>query len=152
MNTVHAAHTAYAAAALFGPPRRSKRDPYRLGLFARHLEPEERALVLLAVHGGTLVVTDRRVLEFRAHLEVHGAWNGKEFQGYEVRRQFERAAVQDVTHRVVPAAEGTRAIEDAVDFALADRTETVLVSRGPAATMAPEAYDLLRNAVLSLPK
>lgn len=144
--------SAFDDAALVGLARRSKRDPYRLGLFARHLEPEERALVLLAVHGGTLVVTDRRVLEFRAHLEVHGAWNVKEFQGYEVRRQFERAAVQDVTHRVVPAAEGTRAIEDAVDFALADRTETVLVSRGPEATLSPEDYDLLRDAVLGQPK
>lgn len=143
---------AFDDAAFLGLSRRSKRDPYRLALLAQHLEPGERARALLAVQGGTLVVTDRRLLEFRAHLEVHGAWNVKEFQGYEVRRQFPRASVREVEHTAGPVAAGTAVIEDAVTFLLADRRESVVVSRGPEATLAPEDLDALRAAVFGQPK
>lgn len=143
--------SAFDATIFLGLARRSKRDPYRLGLFAHHLEPGETALVLLAVHGGTLVVTDRRLLEFRAHLEVHGAWNVKEFQGYEVRRQVPRASVRAVEH-AAGTADGPAAIEDAVILVLSDRRETVLVSRGSGPTLSPEDFETLRAAVLGQPK
>ena len=143
---------AFEGAAFLGLSRQSKRDPYRLDLFARHFEAGERALALLAVHGGTLVVTDRRLIEFRAHLEVRGAWNVKEFQGYEIRRQFERTAVRDMGHRLGPAAEGPQAVEDSLEFILPDRSETVLVSRGPQATLPPEDFEALRAAVLDQAK
>lgn len=143
---------AFDDAAFLGLSRRSKRDPYRLGLLAQHLDPGERAHVLLAVQGGTLVVTDHRLLEFRAHLEVHGAWNVKEFQGYEVRREFPRSSVRDLEHAVGPSASGATAIEDAVTFLLDDRRETVVVSRGPEPTLVPEDFEALRAAVLGQPK
>lgn len=135
-----------------GLSRRSKRDPYRLGLFAQHLEPEEKALVLLAVQGGTLVVTDQRLLEFRAHLEVHGAWNVKEFQGYEVRRELRRSSVRALEHSTGPTARGPPEIEDAVTFVLEDRSETVVVSRGSQPTLPSEDFEALRTAVLGQPK
>jgi len=144
--------TAFDEAVFLGLSRNSKREPYRLGLFAAHLLPDERARILLAVHGGTLVVTDRRVLEFRAHLEVHGAWNVKEFQGYEVRREWNDADVQDVEHVVVPASGDAHAVEDSLRLGLADRSESVLVSRGPEATLPPEDFEALRAAILRQPK
>lgn len=139
--------SAFDDTVFLGLARRSKRDPYRLGLFAAHLDAGERPLVFLAVQGGTLVVTDRRVLEFRAHLEVHGAWNVKEFQGYEVRRTFERAAVRAIEHRVGPAPSGPAGtLEDAIVFTLGDRRETVVVSRGPEAAFSEEDFGILREA------
>ena len=139
---------AFEGAAFLGLSKRSKRDPYRLGLFAAHLDPEERPLVFLAIQGGTLVVTDRRVLEFRAHLEVHGAWNVKEFQGYEIRRNLDRAAILGTDHRVAPTAAGPAGmLEDSVLLRLVDRTETVIVSRGPETTLSDEDFEILRSAL-----
>lgn len=144
---------AFRDTAFLGLARQSKRDPYRLGLFAAHLDPEERPLVFLAVQGGTLIITDRRVLEFRAHLEVHGAWNVKEFQGYEVRRNLDRAQVLDVEHHVRPASFGLADVmEDSIVLDLPDGPEAIIVSRGPASTLPPEEFEILRAAVVGQPK
>src|SRR5467141_2185274 len=104
---------AFDDTAFLGLARSTKRDPYRLSLFAHHLEPDERPLIVLPVQGGTLLVTDDRLLELRAHLEVHGAWNVKQFQGYAVYQAIERRIVRDVSHEVRPAedAAGTRRTE-----------------------------------------
>ncbi len=77
---------AFDDTAFIGLARLAKRDPYRLSLFAHHLEPDERPLIVLPIQGGTLLVTADRLLELRAHLEVHGAWNVKQFQGYAVHQ------------------------------------------------------------------
>ena len=106
-------------------------------------------LVFLAIQGGTLVVTDRRLLEFRAHLEVHGAWNVKEFQGYEVRRDIDRAAVRDVAHRLEPARDAARQATDRVHLDTADGPEEFVVSRGPEATLSEDDFAVLRNAILA---
>ena len=143
---------AFDGVAYLGLSRGSKRDPYRLGLFARHLEPEECPLVLLSVRGGTLIVTDQRVLEFRPHLDAHGAWNVQQFQGYTVPRAFDRTAVRRVVHRVGLAPAGAQAIEDVVELGLVDATVKVLVSRGPQATLPEEDFLLLRDAILGQPK
>ncbi len=135
-----------------GLARRSKRDPYRLGLFAQHLEPEERPLVLLAIRAGTLVVTDRRILEFRAHLEVHGAWNVKEFQGYEVRRTWDRAATAGIDHEVATLPDGSGTVEDSLRIVSPERSETVTVSRGPEPTLPDEDFAVLKAAVLGQAK
>src|SRR5213594_1391953 len=105
---------AFDDTAFIGLARSAKRDPYRLSLFAHHLEPEERPLVVLPIQGGTLLVTADRLLELRAHLEVHGAWNVKQFQGYTVHRAFDRAAFRTVDHvvRGAPEPVGNRRIED----------------------------------------
>src|SRR3989442_9710927 len=85
---------AFDSTAFLGLARSAKRDPYRLSLFGQHLESDERPVIVLPVQGGTLLVTDQRLLELRAHLEVHGAWNVKEFQWYTVPRAFDLAAVR----------------------------------------------------------
>lgn len=144
--------SAFEATTFLGLSRHSKRDPYRLGLLAEHLEADERPMVLLAVHGGTLVVTDGRILEFRAHLEAHGAWNVKEFQGYEVRRQIPRSSVREVEHHAAAAVDDARTVEDSLRLLLVQGTETILVSRGPEPTLAEEDIAALRAAILRQPK
>ncbi len=140
---------AFEETAFLGMSRSAKRDPYRLGLFARHLGPDEVPQILLAIQGGTLVVTDRRILEFRAHLEVHGAWNVKEFQGYEVHRSLDRAAVRDIVHRLTPYGPGNPPpLEDTLLLSTSGGTETFVVSRGPEPTLTSEDYEVLRAAVL----
>ena len=61
---------AFDGVVFLGTAKNAKRDPYRLSLFGTHLESDERPLVILPVQGGTLLVTDRRLLELRAHLEI----------------------------------------------------------------------------------
>lgn len=144
--------SAFDDAEFLGLSRHSKRDPYKLGLLAQHLEDGEHARVLLAVQGGTLVVTNRRLVEYRVHLEIHGAWNVKEFQGYEVRRQFPRSAVRDIDHSVRSTPHAAATVEDVVTLLFADATEDVVVSRGPEPTLSSEDFEALRAAVLAQPK
>ena len=141
---------AFDGVAFLGMARAAKRDPYRLSLFGAHLDPAERPLVLLPVQGGTLLVTDRRVLEFRAHLEIHGAWNVKEFQGYMIQRSIDRASVREVEHSVRPAvdAAGNRRVEDRLRLMTSNGSEDVLVSRGPEPTLSEADFATLRDAVL----
>ncbi len=143
---------AFDGAVFLGLAWDSRRDPYRLALFAKHLDAAEEPRACLAVRGGTLLVTDRRLLEFRAHLEVHGAWNVKEFQGYEVRRQMDRASVRDVEHRCEPPRAGSPELEDTVRLVLPDRVETVVVSRGPEPTLTDEDFARLKHAILDQAK
>jgi hypothetical protein len=136
--------SAFEGTAFLGLARDAKRDPYRLGLFATHLEPAEVPLAFLPVQGGSLLVTDRRVLEMRAHLDVHGAWNVKEFLGYEVRRAWAHADVRaaDVTSERIGAS-----VEERIVLVTADGETTIVVSRGPGATLAPEDVDVLRSVL-----
>ena len=141
---------AFDDTAFLGLSRDAKRDPYRLSLFAHHLATDERPLVLMAVQGGTLLITDRRVLEFRAHLEVHGAWNVKEFQGYAVHREFDRSSIRDVSH-VVEADEGSRGVRriaDRLRLETADGPVDILVSHAPEPTLPEGEFRDLRAAVL----
>ena len=141
---------AFDGVAFLGMARTAKRDPYRLSLFGAHLDPGERPLVLLPVQGATLLVTDRRLLEFRAHLEVHGAWNVKEFQGYMVQRSIDRASVREMEHIVRAAvdAAGNRRVEDRIQLTTPNGQEEVLVSRGPEPTMTDADFAAVRDAVL----
>lgn len=144
--------SAFDDVALLGQSRRSKRDPYRLGLFAEHLGPRERGVVLLAVQGGTLVVTDRRILEFRAHLDEHGAWNVKQFRGYEVSRQLDLGDVRGMKHEVRDAPGGTSAVEDVLTLVLAERNVAIVVSRGPEPTLSSQDFAALQISILGQPK
>jgi hypothetical protein len=130
--------------------RPSKRDPYRLSLFAQHLEPDERPRVVLPIQGGTLLVTDRRLLELRAHLEVHGAWNVKQFQGYAIHRAIERRLVREVAHEASSIKDrvGNRYVEDRIRMATEDGPADFLVSKGPEPTLSEEDFRLLRASVL----
>lgn len=140
---------AFEGAAFLGMARNAKRDPYRLSLFGDHLDPNEQPLAVLPVQGGTLLVTDRRLLEFRAHLEVHGAWNVKEFQGYAVHRSIRREAIRAIDHSVSAADGAARGeVEDRLVLTTPDGPEEFLVSRGPAPTLSDEDYEVLRDAIL----
>jgi len=143
---------AFDGVAFLGMARSAKRDPYRLGLFARHLEPGERPLCLLPVRGGTLLATDRRLLELRAHFDVHGAWNVQEFLGYEVHRAIPRESIRDVRRETGPSKTRrgeSHDVEDALAIVTPGGDETVVVSRGPAAVLTDEEFARLRSAILA---
>ena len=142
---------AFERTAMLGLARGAKRDLYRLSLFGQHLGDDEWPLVLLAIQGGTLLVTDRRVLEFRAHLEVHGAWNVKEFQGYTIQREMERKSVRDVLHVVEPAdvSSGSRVVADKLVLLSEPGKTEILVSRGPEATLSHPEFLAVRDAILA---
>ncbi len=141
---------AFDATAFLGLARAARHDPYRLSLFGQHLSPDEIPLVLLPVRGGTLIVTDQRVLEFRAHLEVHGAWNVKEFQGFVVERAIDRSTLRDVRHSVHPSTgeSGARQVNDKLLLATTRGQEEVLVSRGPKSSLTEDEFRALRAAIL----
>jgi hypothetical protein len=141
---------AFDGTEFLGMARSARRDPYRLSLFGQHLQTDERPLVLLPIHGGTLLVTDLRLLELRAHLEVHGAWNVKEFQGYVIQRSIDRKAVREVVHEVRPATDATasRGLEDCIIVVTDQAREQFLVSRGPEPTLTESDFDALRAGAL----
>lgn len=141
---------AFEGTAFVGLARAAKRDPYRLSLFAQHLAGDERPLILLPIQGGTLLVTDRRIMEFRVHLDVHGAWNVKQFQGYVVHRAIDRRVVRDLVHDVQPAqdAVGNRRVEDRLVVSTVEGPQEFLVSRGPEPTLSAEDFNAVRAAVL----
>lgn len=132
--------------AFLGLGRRARRDPYRLSLFAKLLAPDERPLAALPVVGGDLLVTDRRLLELRPHLDVHGAWNVKEFLGFEIRREFLRGDVKDLTRDTKPV-EG-RILEDSLVVHLADSDARIVVSKGPEIVLSDDDVRILRETVL----
>lgn len=101
------------------------------------------------MHGGTLVVTDRRLLELRAHLDVHGASNVRECKGCAVRRQLDRTDNRYVVHRLVPPEKGgPKLLEDTLLVETVRRAEASPVSKGPEATPCPEDFGALRDAIL----
>lgn len=120
--------SAFGNAEFLGLSRTSKRDPYRLGLFARHLEIDERANAFLPISGGTLVVTDQRLIYFTTHLEVDGAWNVREFQGYVVSREMPLEDIQEVHSSTSKAG---REIVDTLHVATAKGQIAFVISRGP---------------------
>ena len=141
---------AFEDTAFLGLARSGKRDPYRLSLFGEHLEEDERPLAFLPIHGGTLLVTDQRLLELRAHLEVHGAWNVKQFQGYALHQAVSRGIVREMTHEVVPVVDavGNRRSEDRLRLTTDGGPLDFLVSKGPGPTLSEEDLHVLRATIL----
>ena len=135
---------------LLGAARRSRRDPYRFELFGQHLDPGENPVALVEIQGGTLLVTDRRVIQFQPHLDVHGAWNVKEFLGYSVRRAWSRDGIVDVSRVTARSAGGPRRdVEDTIRFVTSEGRADILVSRAPSTTLSEEDFTILRGAILS---
>ncbi len=120
--------TAFDTAEFLGLARSSKRDPYRLGLFARRFEPDERAAAVLPVAGGTPVITDRRLILFTAHLKVDGAWNVREFTGYAIAKEIPLAAIAGVRRSTSSKPPGT---VDILHVSTRDGSEEFVLSHGP---------------------
>lgn len=136
--------TAFDDAEFLGLARHARRDPRRLGLFAQHFEPDERSLALLPIAGGTLIVTDRRLLEFRMHLEVDGAWNVREFAGYTVAREVPLESIIDVARRTNSSeSSGSGIVEDALHIMGAGGAQEFVLSRGPDRVVPDEDVALL---------
>jgi len=141
---------AFEGTAFLGLARSSKKDPYRLGLFAQHLERGERPTVFLPIQGGTLLVTDRRILQFRPHLDIAGPWNVRRFLGYDLERAADRSDVRHVEYRAAPPSPdgGSRVLEERLLLSTSEGSQEVLLSRGPQAVLTSEEVRLLRTAIL----
>ena len=137
--------TAFESAEFLGLARSSRRDPYRLGLFARHFEPGETADALLPISGGTLVVTDRRLLCFTSHLEVDGAWNVREFTGYVVSKEIPLQEIREVRHTTT---RDPRGVADELQIATEGGSIDLLVSKGPERLVSDEDLRTLANLLM----
>lgn len=91
---------AFATTEFLGRGQLVVQDPERLSLFAQHLAPGERVRAVLPLRNTHLFLTDRRVVEFKPHLEVHGAWNVLQFRGFEPLRQIDLEAITGVDRRL----------------------------------------------------
>ena len=131
---------AFDDAEFLGLGRRSKRDPYRLGLFARHFDPGERARAVLPIAGGTLIATDRRLLHLTTHLEVDGAWNVREFTGYVVAKEIPLERILDVRPST---SQGPRGTEVSISISTPEGPVDFLVSKGPERVVSEEDLDRL---------
>lgn len=143
--------SAFEGTAFLGLARTSKRDIERLERLADHLDPDESPRVLLPTRSGTLLVTDRRILELRAHLEIHGAWNVRRFAGFEIERELRREDVSSIEVLRGPEsseAASARSGEERLLVGAADGPVAILVSRGPEPTLTPGDIEVLRRAVL----
>ena len=136
---------AFDDAAFLGLARRSKRDPYRLGLFARHLLPGERGTAILPIAGGTLVATDRRLLHLTTHLEVDGAWNVREFTGYVVSREILLGEIRDVRHST---SRTSGEVSDTLLISTSEGLVDFLVSKGPARVVTDEDFEALAGLLM----
>ncbi|MFQ5907743.1 MAG: hypothetical protein ACE5JE_02800 [Thermoplasmata archaeon] len=79
-----------------GATRGLKRDEERLWMIAEHLEEDETALAFLSLRTGNLLLTPKRVLELKPHLDVGGMWNVLRFEGYAVTAEEELRYIQRV--------------------------------------------------------
>ena len=146
---------AFDDAEFLGLARSGKRDAHRLALFARHFETGERARAVVPVPGGTLIVTDRRVMDLRPHLEVDGAWNVREFQGYSVAREIPIASISSAKRRIGSSSDGggtTNAVEEVLDLETSRGTESFLLSRGPRPVLTEAESARLTDALLNQAK
>jgi len=141
---------AFDGAAFLGLARNAKRDPHRLALLARHLNTDEIVRAIVPVPGGTLLVTDRRALELRPHLEVDGAWNVREFHGYAVSRDLALDGVRAVRRRTGPGDQ--ELVDDVLHIELAHGGQDFLLSRGPAPVLTTEEFDRLVSFFLAQAK
>jgi hypothetical protein len=91
---------AFATTKFLGRGTLVVQDPERLAHFAKHLEEEERVLAVLPLRKGQLFVTDRRLIEFQPHLEVHGAWNVLRFVGFQPLRSVPLERLASVERRL----------------------------------------------------
>lgn len=94
----------FAETLFVGATRGMKRDEDRLWMIAEHLDSDEEALAFLSLKTSNLLLTPRRVLELKPHLDVVGMWNVLRFEGYEVTAEVGLSQIQNV--EVEEAARG----------------------------------------------
>lgn len=94
----------FADTLFLGATRGLKRDEDRLWMIAEHLEEDEQALAFLSLKTSNLLLTPRRVLELKPHLDVGGMWNVLRFEGYEASAVVPLRDIRDV--RVGEAGRG----------------------------------------------
>jgi hypothetical protein len=69
-----------------GAGRGTKGDEERLWMIAEHMQEDETALAFLSLKKSNLLLTQKRLLELKPHLDIEGFWNVISFKGYAVER------------------------------------------------------------------
>lgn len=77
-----------------GATRGLKREEDRLWMIAEHVEDDEVAVAFLSLKTSNLLLTPRRLLELKPHLDIQGMWNVLRFEGYEVASEVALPAIQ----------------------------------------------------------
>lgn len=62
-------------------------DEDRLWMIAEHLHEDETALAFLSLKTSNLLLTEKRLLELKPHLDIEGFWNVLSFRGYRVKKE-----------------------------------------------------------------
>ncbi len=62
-------------------------DEDRLWMIAEHLQGDETALAFLSLKTSNLLLTEKRLLELKPHLDIEGFWNVLSFKGYRVKKE-----------------------------------------------------------------
>ncbi len=78
----------FSATLFLGSGREVGTDELRLWMIAEHLQEDETAVAFVSTKESNLLVTERRLLELRPHLDVQGFWNVLSFKGYAPRREI----------------------------------------------------------------
>lgn len=123
----------FEGAEFLGAKRGTKQDLRRLALFSRNLRQGEYVRALLPIRGGTLLLTNQRLMEMKPHLAAHGFWNVREFQGYHVESEVLLGDVIEAgTHFSLTSAErpGFRKAESQLVLRTKGGTKSFVVSRG----------------------
>ncbi len=71
-----------------GTGRETPQDEDRLWMIAEHLREDETALAFVSTKRSNLLLTEKRLLELRPHLDIQGFWNVLSFKGYAPRREI----------------------------------------------------------------
>lgn len=101
---------AFERAVFLGGRQEDKRDADRLRLFADHLEEGETVRWVLPCRSSTLLLTDRRLLDLRPQLAVHGAWNVMRFSGFYVNADIPHGTASAVRRKPVPLGPGGKIV------------------------------------------
>lgn len=62
-------------------------DVDRLWMIAEHLHGDETALAFVSLKTSNLLLTEKRLVELKPHLDIEGFWNVLSFKGYRVKRE-----------------------------------------------------------------
>lgn len=78
----------FSETVFLGMPSDAREDEERLWMIAEHLHEDEKAIAFLSLARGNLLLTQKRLLELRPHLDIEGFWNVISFKGYSVEMQI----------------------------------------------------------------
>ncbi len=75
----------FSGTLFLGAGRGLSTDETRLWMIAEHLQWDETAVAVLSLKTSNLLLTERRLVELKPHLDIEGFWNVLSFKGYRIK-------------------------------------------------------------------